>query len=135
MQHNEKSIGTVVSETKQELKEFIQTRIAIFRTEFAEKLRTWKYAIPMLLAALALFLAAWIVLTFAIVALLAGIFQPSPYAWLFGGLIVGVAYLLLGLAVGWFAYSELSSVGVAPQRTMEVLKQDQVWIQNEARTA
>lgn len=135
MQHNEKSIGTVVSETKQELKEFIQTRIAILRTEFAEKLRIWKYAIPMLLAALALFLAAWIVLTFAIVALLAGIFQPSPYAWLFGGLIVGVAYLLLGLAVGWFAYSELSSVGVAPQRTMEVLKQDQVWIQNEARTA
>ena len=133
--HNEKSIGTVVSETKQELKEFIQTRIAILKTEFAEKLRTWKYAIPMLLGALALFLAAWIVLTFAIVALLAGIFQPSPYAWLFGGLIVGVAYLLLGLAVGWFAYSELSSVGVAPQRTMEVLKQDQVWIQNEARTA
>ena len=133
--HNEKSIGTVVSETKQELKEFIQTRVAILRTEFAEKLRTWKYAIPMLLGALALFLAAWIVLTFALVALLAGIFQPSPYAWLFGGLIIGVAYLLLGLAVGWFAYSELSSVGVAPQRTMEVLKQDQVWIQNEARTA
>ena len=133
--HNEKSIGTVVSETKQELKEFIQTRVAILRTEFAEKLRTWKYAIPMLLGALALFLAAWIVLTFALVALLAGIFLPSPYAWLFGGLIIGVAYLLLGLAVGWFAYSELSSVGVAPQRTMEVLKQDQVWIQNEARTA
>lgn len=133
--HNEKSIGTVVSETKQELKEFIQTRVAMLRTEFAEKVRTWKYAIPMLLGALALLLAAWIVLTFALVALLAGIFQPSPYAWLFGGLIIGVAYLLLGLAVGWFAYSELSAVGVAPQRTMEVLKQDQVWIQNEARTA
>ncbi|MGE5325153.1 MAG: phage holin family protein [Actinomycetota bacterium] len=133
--HNEKSIGTVVSETKQELKEFIQTRIAILRSEVAEKLRAWKYAVPVLLGALALLLAAWIVLTFAIVALLAGIFQPSPYAWLFGALIVGVAYLLLGLALGWFAYSELSSVGVAPQRTMEVLKQDQVWIQNEARTA
>lgn len=133
--HNEKSIGTVVSETKQELKEFIQTRVAMLKTEYVEKVRTWKYAIPMLLGALALLLAAWIVLTFAIVALLAGIFQPSPYAWLFGGLIVGVAYLLMGLAVGWFAYSELSSVGVAPQRTMEVLKQDQVWIQNEARTA
>lgn len=135
MQHNEKSIGTVVSETKQELKEFIQTRIAILRSELAEKLRTWKYAIPMLLAAGALLLAGWIVLTFALVALLAGIFYPSPYNWLFGALIVGVPYVLLGVAVGWFAYSELSSVGVAPQRTMEVLKQDQVWIQNEARTA
>jgi len=133
--NNEKSIGTVVSETKQEIKEFIQTRIAILRSELAEKMRAWKYAIPMLLAAAALLLAGWIVLTFALVALLAGIFSPSPYAWLFGALIVGVPYVLLGVAVGWFAYSELSSVGVAPQRTMEVLKQDQVWIQNEARTA
>jgi putative superfamily III holin-X len=133
--HNEKSIGTVISETKQEIKEFVQTRIAILKAEIAEKLRTWKYAVPMLLGALVLFLAAWIVLTFAIVALLAGIFYPSPYAWLFGALIVGVAYLLLGLALGWFAYSELSTTGVAPQRTLEVLKQDQVWIQNEARTA
>lgn len=133
--HNEKSIGTVVSETKQELKEFVQTRIAILKAEIGEKIRTWKYAVPMLLGALALLLAAWIVLTFAIVALLAGIFQPSQYAWLWGALIVGGAYLLLGLAVGWFAYTELSTAGVAPQRTLEVLKQDQVWIQNEARTA
>jgi len=133
--HNEKSIGTVISETKQEVKEFIQTRIAIFKAEITEKVRTWKYAVPMLLGALVLLLAAWIVLTFALVALLAGMFQPSPYAWLFGALIIGGAYLLLGLTLGWFAYSELSSTGVAPQRTLEVLKQDQVWIQNEARTA
>jgi hypothetical protein len=133
--HNEKSIGTVISETKQEVKEFIQTRIAIFKAEITEKVRTWKYAVPMLLGALVLLLAAWIVLTFALVALLAGMFQPSPYAWLFGALIIGGAYLLLGLALGWFAYSELSATGVAPQRTLEVLKQDQVWIQNEARTA
>jgi hypothetical protein len=133
--HNEKSIGTVISETKQEVKEFIQTRIAILKAEIKEKVRTWKYAVPILLGALVLLLAAWIVLTFALVALLAGMFQPSPYAWVFGALIIGGAYLLLGLALGWFAYSELSSIGVTPQRTIEVLKQDQVWIQNEARTA
>jgi hypothetical protein len=133
--HNEKSIGTVISETKQEVKEFIQTRIAILKAEIKEKVRTWKYAVPILLGALVLLLAAWIVLTFALVALLAGMFQPSPYAWVFGALIIGGVYLLLGLALGWFAYSELSSIGVTPQRTIEVLKQDQVWIQNEARTA
>lgn len=133
--HNEKSIGTVVSETKEELKDFIQTRIAILKAEITEKLNTWKYSVPMLAGAAVLLLAGWIVLTFTLVALLAALFQPSPYAWVFGSLIIGVAYLLLGVAVGWFAYSELKSVGVAPQRTMEVLKQDQVWIQNEARTA
>jgi uncharacterized membrane protein YqjE len=133
--HNEKSVGTVVSETKEELKEFIQTRIAILKAEISEKVRTWKYSVPLLLAALALLLAAWIVLTFALVALLAALFQPNPYAWLYGALIIGVAYLLVGVVVGWFAYSELKTIGIAPKRTIEVLKQDQVWIQNEARTA
>ena len=51
------------------------------------------------------------------------------------GVIIGGIYLLGGIAVGWFAYSELTSAGIAPTRTIEVLKQDQVWIQSEARTA
>lgn len=133
--HTEKSVGTVISETKEELKEFIQTRLAILKAELREKVNTWKYAIPTLMGALVLMLAAWIVLTFALVALLAALFQPSPYAWCFAALIIGGAYLICGVALGWFAYSELVSVGVAPNRTIEVLKQDQVWIQNEARTA
>lgn len=133
--HNDKSIGAVVSETKQELVEFIQTRIAILKAELAEKVKTWKYAVPMLALALVLLLAGWIVLTFSIVAVLAAQFQPSPYAWVYGGLIMTGVYFLLGIAVGWFAYSELSSQGVAPNRTLEVLKEDQVWLKNEARTA
>jgi len=132
--HNDKSIGTVVSETKQELLEFIQTRVAIFKAEIAEKVKTWKYAVPMLVLALALLLAGWIVLTFTIVALLAAQFH-SPFGWVYGGLIITGVYLLLGIGIGWFAYSELSSQGVAPNRTLEVLKEDQVWIRNEARTA
>jgi putative superfamily III holin-X len=133
--YNEKSIGTVISETKEELKDFIQTRIAILKAEIADKVRTWKYSIPLLLAAAALLLAAWITLTFTLVSLLAAVFMPSPYAWVYGSLIIGVAYLLGGVALGWFAYSELMATGIAPNRTIEVLKQDQVWIQNEARTA
>ena len=133
--HNEKSVGTVISETKEELKDFIQTRLAILKAELKEKVNTWKYSIPMLMGALVLLLAGWIVLTFALVAFLAGLFQPSVYAWCFAGLIVGGVYLLLGVGLGWFAYSELTTVGFAPNRTIEVLKQDQVWIQNEARTA
>lgn len=133
--HNEKSMGAVISETKEELKDFIRTRIALLKAEIKDKLNTWKYSVPMLLGALVLLLAAWIVLTFALVALLAGLFQPSAYAWVYGALIVGGAYLLVGLMIGWFAYSELIATGIAPHRTIEVLKQDQLWIQNEARTA
>jgi len=133
--NTEKSIGAILNETKEELKEFFETRLQILKTEINHKLRTWKMAVPLLLGALALLLAGWMVLTFALVALLHAWFLPSPYAWLWAGLIVAVIYLAAGTVIGWMAYSEIASVGMAPTRTMEVLKQDQVWIQNEARTA
>ncbi|HSM88012.1 MAG TPA: phage holin family protein [Candidatus Limnocylindrales bacterium] len=131
----EKSFGAVLAETREEVKEFFGTRIAILKAELSQKARTFKYAVPLLAGAMVLLLAGWIVLTFAFVGLLAGLFQPSPYAWVWAGFIIAGIYLLGGVAVGWFAYSELKSVGVAPNRTLEILKQDQVWIQNEARTA
>jgi len=91
--------------------------------------------IPVMLIALALLWAGFMTLTFALIALLHGMFLPSPYAWLWGALIVGGCYTVLAIAIGWFAYSELSAAGIAPTRTLKVLKQDQVWLQNEARTA
>lgn len=94
-----------------------------------------KSVIPIALIAAALLLAAWITLTFALIALLHGLFLPSVYAWMWAALIVGGAYLVLGVTAGWFAYSEIKSTGLAPNRTLNVLKQDQIWIQNEARTA
>ncbi len=134
--HHEKSIGTVLSETKAEVKEFIQTRVAMLQAETKEKLRTWKYTVPLLLGAAALFLASWMLLSFALVALIHSWLMPTGFGWFWGALIVGGAYLVGGIIVGWFAYSETRAAGgVAPTRTLNVLKQDQVWIQNEARTA
>jgi hypothetical protein len=133
--HSEKSIGTVLSETKEELKEFIQTRIAMLKAELREKVNTFKYAIPLMLGAAVLLLAGWIVLTFAFVALIAAWLPASPFNWFWAGLIVSGIYFVMAIGIGWFAYAEINSVGVAPNRTLEVLKQDQVWMQNEARTA
>jgi len=133
--HTDKSLATILAETKEELKEFVVTRVGILKAEIDEKIRTWKYVVPLFLIAAALLSAGWMTLTFALMALLHGVFLPSPYAWLWAGLIVGGAYLILGIAIGWFAYSEISATGITPTRTLQVLKQDQVWIQNEARTA
>jgi len=133
--HTEKSLATLLAETREELKEFVVTRVGILKAEIEEKIRTWKYVIPLLLIAVALLWAGFMTLTFALVALLHGVFLPSPFAWLWGALIVGGVYLVLAIAIGWFAYSELSAQGIAPTRTLKVLKQDQVWLQNEARTA
>ena len=133
--NTEKSLGTVLTETKEEMKEFIETRLQLLHSEIAEKIRTWKYSIPLLLLASALLLAGWMVLTFAFVVVVRALFLPSPYAWFWAGLIVAVIYLIAGGAVGWFAYTELRATGLAPTRTLQVLKQDQVWLQNETRAA
>jgi uncharacterized membrane protein YqjE len=133
--NTEKSLGALVTETKEEVREFLETRLQLLRAEIAEKMRIWKYSVPMLLLAGGLLLIGWMVLTFAIVAAIRAWFLPSEYAWVWAGLIVAFIYLVAGGAIGWFAYAELLSTGLAPKRTMEVLKQDQVWIQNETRVA
>jgi uncharacterized membrane protein YqjE len=133
--HTEKSIATILAETKDEIKQFITTRVNMLKMEIGEKVRTLKAVVPLLFFALALLLAGWMALTFAVIALLHGLFMPSVYAWGWAALIVAGAYLVVGIATGWFVYAEIKATGLAPTRTLSVLKQDQTWIQNEARTA
>ena len=133
--HTEKSIATILAETRDEIKQFIATRVNMLKMEIGEKVRTVKSVLPLLFFALALLWAGWMALTLALIALLHGLFMPSVYAWGWAALIVAGAYLVLGTAVGWFVYAEIKAVGLAPNRTLTVLKQDQTWIQNEARTA
>ena len=133
--HTEKSLATLLTETKTELKEFIRTRLQILLAELKEKGEIWKYGAPLMAGALVILLACWIALSFAFVALIRAWFLPSPYGWVWGALIMAGIYFIAAVSIGWFAYSEIKSVGVAPTRTLTVLKQDQVWIQNEARTA
>jgi Putative Actinobacterial Holin-X, holin superfamily III len=61
--------------------------------------------------------------------------MPSANAWLWASLIVTGVYVILGAVAGYFAYAEIKATSLKPTRTLKVLQQDQVWIQNEARTA
>jgi uncharacterized membrane protein YqjE len=132
---NEKSIGAILTETKEELKEFAVTRVEMLKAEMSEKLKKWMAAGPLLIVALVFSLTAWFTLTFALVALLHAAFLPSAYSWLWASLIVTFVYLVIGAICGATAYKRISQTSLKPTRTMEVLKQDQAWIQNEARTA
>ena len=133
--NTEKSLGAVLTETKEEMKEFSETRLQLLLSEITEKVRIWKYSVPLLLLAGGFLLIGWTVLTFAIVAMIRTWLLPMDYAWVWAGLIVSAIYLMAGGAVGWFVYSKLRVAGIAPKRTMQVLKQDRVWIQNETRAA
>jgi uncharacterized membrane protein YqjE len=133
--HTEKSIATILAETKDELKQFVSTRVNILKAEMDEKISRIKSVIPLAIVAALFLVSAWGVFTFALIALLHAFFAPSAYAWLWASLIVTAVYLLVGGIAGWFAYAEIKSTNLKPTRTLKVLQQDQVWIQNEARTA
>lgn len=127
---NERSLQGMLQEIKNEIKEFVRTRFEIFKQEMQEKLSAYKAAMPMAIAG-ALFIAtAWFLITGAIVAAIA-----LALGWPLAFLIVGFAYFILGAAAGWFAYKEVTSHPMKPERTLQVLKQDQVWIEQEAKSA
>ncbi|HEY6251213.1 MAG TPA: phage holin family protein [Candidatus Angelobacter sp.] len=131
--NNEKSLGAALTEIKGELSAFMETRFQLLRSEMQEMIRTWKYCVPLLLVAGVLLLASWMVITFGLVALVHAWLLPSPLAWTWAGFIVGALYLVVAGVVGWFAYGELKKVGVVPKRTLKVLKQDQNWVESEAK--
>jgi len=130
---NGRSLAAVVSELKDELKDFISTRIEMLKSEMKDNISAIKVAIPIIAGALVLGGTAWFVLTAALISIIATGFYPSHYSYFFAFVIVGVAYALLAVIMGSFAYRELKKRGFMPERTIRVLKQDQVWLQKEAR--
>jgi uncharacterized membrane protein YqjE len=130
---DERSVVSVLAEIKDEVKEFVRTRISMLQSEMKDNLSALKMAVPMIGAALLFGMTAWFLLTAALVAIIGNAFLPNGLAYFFALIIVGVAYLLIGAILGSFAFRELKKRGFKPERTIKVLKEDQVWFQTEAR--
>jgi hypothetical protein len=131
---NNKSVGPIAAELKNDAIDFISTRLQMLAQEMSEKLSVWKAAAPILAFAALVGATAFLTLTFALVSFFAAVFQPSPWAWCFGALIVTAIYFVAAVGMFVLGKKELTQAGVAPTRTLRVLKEDQIWIQNEART-
>jgi hypothetical protein len=57
--------------------------------------------------------------------------QPYQYALSFG--IVFVVYALVGAVAISFGLNSIKARGMTPERTLRVLKQDQIWMKTEAK--
>jgi uncharacterized membrane protein YqjE len=131
---NGRTLAEVVTDIKEELKDFAQTRIRLFKAEFQQKLTSLKGAV-LLTAVAVLFLAsAYLLFTVGLVALIAALLADNPYRWVFGFFGVGVLWAIIGGVAAYFAKREFSVKGIVPTRTIEVLKGDKIWIQHEAKS-
>ena len=131
---NGRSFAGVVNEVKDELKEFLQTRIAMLKSELGEKMRTIKAAVPMLATAIVFLVTAYLLFTLCLVALISVAFYGNPFRWFLSFIIVAVLYSIVGDMAAVFGLKELRAQGLMPKKTIKVLKEDQIWLQHEART-
>ena len=124
-----KSVVAAIKELKEDTANFLQTRYQMLMAELKQKLAAIKLALPLFAVAAVFALLSLLVLTGALVFVVG---QAIGIGWAL--LVIGVLYLIIAGACAWIGINELSNAGVAPKRTLEVLKQDQVWLQTEARS-
>jgi hypothetical protein len=131
----DRPLGASIADIKEDLKVFFQTRVQLLRAETGEKLRSWKRHLILLGLAAVFLVSSWITLVFAIVALLHTWIAAGSYAWFWGALIVSLIFLVSGGVCARAGYRGIKASGLMPARTLRVLRQDQEWIQKQARPA
>jgi len=129
----ERPLGEVLTDLKTELKEFISTRIQILQSEITEKVGTMKASAPTIVIGALFAVTAWILFSLALVFLLSMAFEGQPYQYVVSFGIVFVVYAIIGAIAISYGYNSIKSRGLAPKRTIRVLKQDKVWIKTEAK--
>ena len=132
--NNARGLGAILADIVQELQEFVNTRIQMVKSELHETMSAVSVALPLGLLALILVGTGFLLLTGAVVVVIAAAFAGHAYAWLYAFLIVGVVWIGFGGVSAFFAYNEFRSKAKFPKHTVEVLKADKVWIESEART-
>jgi hypothetical protein len=126
---NGRTLAGVINEVKDELKDFLDTRLQMLVSEMKQKLSVWKLALPMFLVAALIGFVGFVLLSLALAAAIA-----YAIGWGWALLAVGGFYCIMAGGIAFLAYSEIKAEGMAPERTIRVLKQDKMWLQNEART-
>lgn len=132
--NNARSLGAILADIVEELQEFVNTRIQMVKSELHETLSAVSVAVPLGLLALILAATGFLLLTAAVVVLVASAFAGSAYAWLYAFVIVGVIWIAFASTAAFFAYNEFRAKAQFPKHTVEVLKADKAWIESEART-
>jgi uncharacterized membrane protein YqjE len=131
--NNGQTLASVVREIRDEAKEFVQTRLRMAKSELHETIASVKVWLPLAAAALTLLVTAYLLFTIALVALVSVAFVTNPYRWFLSFLIVALVWAIAGATFGYMAWIQIRSQGTFPKRTVEVLKADGIWLQNEVK--
>lgn len=128
MQREERSLGELFSELSSETSTLVRQEIQLAKVELTQKAKSAGKDIAYIAAGGAVAYAGLIVLTFALVYLLAEIMWPWLAALIVGLVVVGIGYGLVQSGL-----SKLKQANLKPERTMETLKEDKEWAKHQVK--
>jgi len=129
-----RTVGSILSDTKEELKEFLETRIAMLKAELSDKVAMLKAAAPLAAVGILFLLMAFVLFSLGLAGLIVAFLPENPYRWCIAFFAVAVLWGIVGGLCAYMAMREFQVKELMPKRTMQVLKEDKVWLQSEVRS-
>ena len=132
--HNGRTVATILADTKEEIKQFVQTRFTMLRLEVNDKLQMLKLAAPLAALGILLLTTAYLLFTLSLVGLVLAFLHNNPYRWCLAFLAIAVVWTILGGFAGYLAKREFALKELVPKKTIRVLKEDKLWVESEVKT-
>jgi len=123
---DDRSLGELFAELSRQTSTLIRQEVALAKAEMKEKGKEAGKDIGMMAAGGALAYAGLLALIAAIIIALANV-----VAWWLSALIVGIVVVAIGALMIQRGMSALKESGVAPEQTIETLKEDKEWARKQ----
>ncbi len=126
---DDRSLGELFSELTRELTTLVRQEAALARAELTEKAATVGKNVGFLAAGGAVAYAGFLALIAAVIIGLGQLGLP----WWLSALIVGLVVAGIGYVLVQKGLTALKQVNLAPQQTIETLKEDKEWAKEQVR--
>jgi len=128
---DEASIGELFRQLAQDSTTLIRQEVALAKTEVRENVKVAARDMTMIAVGGAIAAVGALVLTAFLVILLGSLLLNY---WL-AALIVGLLFVVIGGTLAWTNVNRLREAEMKPEHTIESLKEDKEWLQDEIREA
>jgi hypothetical protein len=123
----DKSLGDLFSDLTQETSSLLRQEVQLAKAELSQSATEAARGIGMLVAGGAV---AYAGLLFLLLAIVYGLIKAGLEPWL-AALIVGLVVVAIGAVLVLRARASLKPANLAPQKTVETLKDDTAWVKEQ----
>ncbi len=127
--NNEPGLGDLLKQLAQDSATLVRQEMALAKAEMKENIRTTaRQAAMVAVGGLVALVGVLVLIAFLVTAISDALDEPWA-----GPLIVGGIFLLVGAILAMRAMKALKRESLAPDRTIETLKEDKQWLQSEIK--